>query len=165
MKLVIQTQIRENYAAHNEDYVHGTSEARWKYKGGNSYVVENINPPTARNIEMDGIPTLKALIEDYNESFEEYILDWSLEDDDAATGEAWETPIMLEFDKMLKGWRATKVTLNGEYGYMRSEIAEKHESWMMLPEKDGEHKVMWVMSDGHRGIGNKFLEQRLQEAV
>ena len=40
-KLVIQTQYKENYAAHNEDYVHGVSEAYWKFKGGSTYVLPN----------------------------------------------------------------------------------------------------------------------------
>ncbi len=30
--LVIQTQHRENYAAHNEGYKHGVDQAHWKYK-------------------------------------------------------------------------------------------------------------------------------------
>ena len=39
MKLVINTQYRENYAAHNEDFVPGISENYWKFKGGSTYVV------------------------------------------------------------------------------------------------------------------------------
>jgi gamma-glutamyl-gamma-aminobutyrate hydrolase PuuD len=39
MKLVINTQYRENYAAHDEGYEHGVSEAYWKFKGGTTYVV------------------------------------------------------------------------------------------------------------------------------
>ena len=34
MKLVINTQYRENYAAHNEDFVPGVSQDYWKFKGG-----------------------------------------------------------------------------------------------------------------------------------
>ena len=83
MKLVIQTQYKENYAAHNEDYVQGVSVDHWKFKGGSTYVVENITPAQARNIEMDGIPHLTALIEERNESFEEYILDHDIVADDA----------------------------------------------------------------------------------
>ena len=32
--LVIQTQNRENYAAHYKGYKHGVDEAYWKFKGG-----------------------------------------------------------------------------------------------------------------------------------
>jgi hypothetical protein len=34
------TQAEENYAAFNEDYVHGVSEPHWKYKFGQEFVVE-----------------------------------------------------------------------------------------------------------------------------
>ena len=51
MKLVINTQHRENYAAHNEDFVPGVSQDYWKFKGGSTFVVNNITPPQARNIE------------------------------------------------------------------------------------------------------------------
>lgn len=33
MKLIINTQYCENYAAHNEDFVPGKSEDYWKFKG------------------------------------------------------------------------------------------------------------------------------------
>ena len=39
--LVIQTQYRENYAAHNENYEHGVDEPHWKFKGGTTYVFPN----------------------------------------------------------------------------------------------------------------------------
>ena len=163
MKLVINTQHRENYAAHDEDFVPGVSADYWKFKGGSTFVVNNITPPQARNIEMDGIPSLTALIEDRNESFEEYILGYDIVEDDAVVCEEWETPIMFEFDTMLKAWRATKITLNGDMGYMRSEIAEKHESWMVLPKNDrDDYRVMWVMENGERGIGNEFLSKQLE---
>lgn len=166
MKLVINTQHRENYAAHNEDFVPGVSQDYWKFKGGSTFVVNNITPPKARNIEMDGIPTLTALIEDRNESFEEYILGYDIVEDDAVVCEEWETPYVLEYDSMLKAWRMSRITINGDMGYMRSEIAEKHESWMPLPKNErGDYKVMWVMTNGHRGIGNTFLEEQLKEVA
>ena len=42
MKLVINTQHRENYAAHDEDFVPGVSADYWKFKGGSTFVVNNI---------------------------------------------------------------------------------------------------------------------------
>ena len=47
MKLVITTQIRENYAAHNGF----TGEYYWKYKGGNTYVVDGITPKQKETAE------------------------------------------------------------------------------------------------------------------
>ena len=161
MKLVISTQYRENYAAHNEDFVPGVSEDYWKFKGGSTYVVENINPPSARNIEMDGIPTLTALIENRNESFEEYILDYDIVEDDAVVCEEWETPYVLEYDTDIKRWRATKFTFNGDMGYMKDGIVSKTESWLVTSEDTGreDYKALYTMSDGHTGLGDSFLKE------
>jgi hypothetical protein len=161
MKLVISTQYRENYAAHNEDFVPGVSEDYWKFKGGSTYVVENINPPSARNIEMDGIPTLTALIENRNESFEEYILDYDIVEDDAVVCGEWETPYVLEYDTDIKRWRATKFTFNGDMGYMKDGIVSKTESWLVTSEDTGreDYKALYTMSDGHTGLGDSFLKE------
>ena len=157
-KLVINTQYRENYAAHNEDFVPGVSADHWKFKGGSTYVVENITPPQARNIEMDGIPTLTALIENRNESSEEYILGYDIVEDDATVCEEWETPYVLEYDTDIKRWRATRITINGDMGYMRSEISEKRESWLVCPEMEREdYRVLYTMENGDMGIGNDFV--------
>ena len=43
LKLVIHTQYKENYAAHDEGYEHGVSEPYWKFKGGSVYVIEDID--------------------------------------------------------------------------------------------------------------------------
>jgi hypothetical protein len=165
MKLVIQTQIKENYGAHDWD---GTGECpqHWKMKGGSTYVVENINPPTARNIEMDGLSTLAPLLEmleSKDECFEEYALGYELEQDDAAVCEHWETPITLEQPADVEAgmWRATKTYINGEYGYMNKAIAEKRESWLLgYPSS---LLVTWVMSNGEMGIGVDWLTQQLEE--
>ena len=160
-KLVINTQYRENYAAHNEDFVPGVSADYWKFKGGTTYVVANITPAHAMKIGVHGIPNLEKLVTYSNPGSEEYILDYEIvEDDNAPVCEEWETPIMLEFDTMLKAWRATKTTINGDMGYMRSEIAEKQESWMVLPENDrDDYRVLWTMKNGDLGTGQEFLSK------
>ena len=43
LNLLINTQFKENYASHNEDYVHGVSESYWKFKGGSSYLITDID--------------------------------------------------------------------------------------------------------------------------
>ena len=161
MKLVIQTQYKENYAAHNEDYVQGVSVDHWKFKGGSTYVVENITPAQARNIEMDGIPHLTALIEERNESFEEYILDHDIVADDATVCEEWETPYVLQYDVEIKRWRMSRTTINGDMGYMKSEIVSKAESWLVTGDENvrEDYRAVYTMVDGHCGIGNDFLKQ------
>ena len=96
-KLVIQTQHRENYAAHNEDYTHGVDQPHWKYKGGNSYVVRDLSSAHINKIAQNGIPTLTALIESKNPAFEEYILGWEIVEDDAPECEEWESPIEFQW--------------------------------------------------------------------
>ena len=92
MKLVIHTQHRENYGAHDWD---GTGECPqyWKYKGGETYVVEGISPEKAMKIRS--IETLSSLIEFSNESWEEYIVDWGLFDDCEVVTEEWDAPYIL----------------------------------------------------------------------
>ena len=82
MKLVIQTQIKENYGAHDWDG-QGECPQYWKFKGGNTYVVDGLTGKMISKIDQFGIPTLSALIEQSDESWEEYILDYSIMDDDA----------------------------------------------------------------------------------
>ena len=126
MKLVIQTQIRENYAAHQGF----TGEYYWKMKGGNTFVVENLTPGQCLRVKEEGMPTLKALITEMNDYYEEYILDWTFEEDDAIVCEAWESPIVLAW---VNGrWSATYTRENGEYGYMRREIAKVIQTWDLM---------------------------------
>ena len=136
MKLVISTQIRENYAAHNEDYVHGRDEPYWKFKGGNTYIVENVSIADAQSESFFNI--VDKLIEEKNDAWEEYILHSELVDtcdfDITNFVQEWEAPIMIRFDGMK--FLATKTTMNGEFGYMRPEIEKKVESWIMKSKDD-----------------------------
>ena len=72
-KLVITTQIEENYGAHTWDGK-GECPQRWKFKGGNDYVVLNVdinNPATVINTVIDQC-------EENNEYYKEYILGWEV---------------------------------------------------------------------------------------
>ena len=161
-KLVINTQYRENYAAHNEDFVPGVSADHWKFKGGSTYVVENIMPAQAMKIGVHGIPNLEKLVTYSNPGSEEYILDYEVvEDDNAPVCEEWETPYVLEYDTDIKRWRATKLTVNGDMGFMKSEIVSKAESWLVTGDENvrEDYRAVYTMVDGHCGIGNDFLKE------
>lgn len=43
MQYVIQTQILENYGAHSEDGKYANGNAYWKFKGGNDFLVSDVN--------------------------------------------------------------------------------------------------------------------------
>ena len=161
MKIVIQTQIRENYGAHDWDGK-GECPQYWKFKGGSTYVVPNLSVEQTLRIKEVGVPTLTALIEERNGSFEEYILDWSILDDDAVVCEEWETPFELYWEQ--GRWIARRTVKNDEYGYMRSEIAAKTEQYDMLMGGDRENYIAtYTMRDG-RVLSNADLEQALQAA-
>jgi len=96
MKLVIDTQFCENYGAHSWDG-QGECPQRWKFKGGETYVVPNITSAQQARIERDGIPTISALIETDNDYSKEYIINYRIVEDAAKAGEEWETPYELAY--------------------------------------------------------------------
>ena len=159
MKLVIDTQIAENYAAHNGF----TGEFRWKYKGGNTYVMDNITPAQKARIESEGIPTLSALIEDNGDSYREYIISARVVADDAPEGEPWETPMRLSYYK--GRWIAgRKIDNTTEYSYMRREIETKVETYVMG--KAGERlefTATYVLKNGKTATGDNELRAALEE--
>ena len=79
-KLLITTQVYENYGAHDWD---GTGECPqyWKAKGGSDYVVKNVNV----NKVTETVMAVRSQIEQDNYAFRETIIDWSIVSDDALT--------------------------------------------------------------------------------
>lgn len=166
MKLVIQTQYRENYAAHNEDYVHGVSDAYWKFKGGDTFVVScsiaDAQDPEFRQAAFDAVSYS-------NEASEEYVLDYNFIDDAefrmSDHVQEWETPTLLWFDG--EHFCATKKTDNTDMGYMRKEILEKIETWNGCSESVTQRKnytASFRMEDGSL-LNGKQLQEFLELAV
>lgn len=162
MKIVISTQIRENYGAHDWDGK-GTCPQYWKCKGGDTYVVPNLTVAQTLKIKEQGIPTLTALIETRNEGFEEYVVDWSILDDDAKVCEDYETPYSLSWEQAR--WVARRTVENGEYGYMRREVASKTEEYDMLMHGGREnYAVVYTMRNGDI-VNGKDVEVYLTKAA
>ena len=135
--LVIQTQHKENYGAHNWDGK-GECPQHWKFKGGNTYFVTDLTSKQINKIAQGGIPTLEKLIEFKNEAFEEYILYWEIRDlgkngdGKGPICEPWETPIEFYWDNV---WKCrTHHTPSPEYSHWRSAIISKAEQWTPLVE-------------------------------
>ena len=105
MKLIIDTQHRENYGAHDWDG-EGQAPQYWKNKGGSIYVVENLSSAQVSKIRKGGIPTLSKLIERSDEFSQEFILDFTFVDDVATPWDAWEAPWFLKYDN--SNWIATR---------------------------------------------------------
>ena len=128
MKLVISTQHRENYGAHDWDGV-GECPQYWKFKGGDTYVVSNVTVEQAMSSEFYDM--VVAHIEYSSERFEEYVLGSELVDDidyvESKYVAEWDSIIHLTVD----GDKITahRTRENDEYGYMRKEIRRCYESW------------------------------------
>ena len=80
MKLLITTQVYENYGAHDWDS-EGECPQYWKAKGGNDYFVPNIDI----NVAAEIFDEVKGLCESKNEYFHEYALGWEVVADDYLT--------------------------------------------------------------------------------
>jgi len=165
MKIVIQTQYCENYAW-NEDGTLGTgSDAYWKFKGGSTYIVEDVTAEQAQSSSF--WDELEALVTYYDDASKEYVLDMSVIDDADFKLEdhiqEWETPtyiIQAEY-----GFIAQKRTMNSEFGYMRSEIKSKFESWTMLPRQERKDYSSSFTMNNDLILSYDELETYLKEAA
>jgi len=79
-KLLITTQVYENYGAHDWDG-EGECPQYWKAKGGNEYVVKGIDINRAADIAQAAIKQLDSS----NEYYREYVLVWEVVADDFLT--------------------------------------------------------------------------------
>lgn len=82
MKLLITTQIHENYAWQEDGSIGTGDQAYWKPKGGNDYVVPHFKDYD-RITEV--VMALRPEIELDNEYFREQIVDWMVVPDDYLT--------------------------------------------------------------------------------
>ena len=80
MKLLITTQVQENYGAHDWDGK-GACPQYWKFKGGNDYVVRNVDVNRAREI----FESVRGQTEEYSDYYREYVIDWEVVADDYLT--------------------------------------------------------------------------------
>ena len=79
-KLLITTQVYENYGAHDWDGVCECPQY-WKPKGGSDYVVKKVNV----NKVTESVMGVRGQIEQDNQAFRETIIDFSVVADDALT--------------------------------------------------------------------------------
>jgi len=87
MKLHIQTQIQENYGAHDWDG-EGACPQHWKFKGGNDYMVAVYAVKTGEFFEKKCemiVDSVRGQIEENSDYYRENILGWTLVADDFLT--------------------------------------------------------------------------------
>jgi hypothetical protein len=91
MKLVIHTQHLENY---NHS---GEGEPRWKYKGGETYVMP-VDESQAYQIGEAGINWMAHCFEENNEGWKEYVTSTAIVADDTVVKDYYSAPWMFEID-------------------------------------------------------------------
>ncbi len=82
MKVVIYTQVYENYAWNEDGSIGVGPDAYWKAKGGDEYVVTGI---WDEEEATTAVMVLREQIEKANDYFTETIVDWELVDNDYLT--------------------------------------------------------------------------------
>ena len=86
-KLIIETQYMENY-----DVDEVTEEGYWKFKGGNTFIVDNVDVNNVQSVANEIIP----LIEYDNSMSREFVIEWTVVNDD------WQS----QYEKDQKEWDA-----------------------------------------------------------
>ena len=81
-KLLISTQIYENYGAHDWDGV-GQCPSYWKAKGGNDYVVKKFRG--GDEAATTAVMALREQIEQNNDYYQETIIGWKIVANDYLT--------------------------------------------------------------------------------
>ena len=84
MKLLITTQIQENYGAHDWDGT-GACPQYWKFKGGNDYTYALGPVMRSTDVLAEIVEYFRAKIECDNEGFREYIIGFEVVADDYLT--------------------------------------------------------------------------------
>jgi len=167
MKLLINTQYKENYAWGNDDYVHGVSEPYWKFKGGSAYVLENVVCPvhTGDAYEMlhKYYPEVVDAISMSDDAQQEYVIDVQLLPDSAPLAiEEWDNPYFINVSSD-GSITCERNVANGEFGWMRQEILSKNEKWTMGPSQErNDYSVNFIMVDGSQLLGSKELREYLE---
>ena len=135
MKLVIQTQFKENYGAHDWDGV-GECPQYWKFKGGDTFVLEG--PTTEQDVK-----NITRFVEYADEGSQEWVSGSSVEADNAVVCESWETP-----------WTITK----DDDGYYASRFVKAEDYWK--PGFKGKAQSYLMQPCGQQAhFQNEFIKQ------
>ena len=154
--LVIQTQYKENYGDEQNPY--------WKFKGGTTYFVNDLNDKQVAKIKAEGIPTLTDLVSYSNSMSEEYILDYQVRelgkggDGLGPICEPWETPVQFRWGG--DRWLAqTNHTPRTEDNFWARGIVSKAQQWIPLPGNDrSDYKCQYKTANGWFDQGDAQLK-------
>ncbi len=157
MKLVINTQYKENYSWPDWDG-NGECPQYWKFKGGSTYVVPGVDVMSSLEDQERIANELQELICYENEASMEYLLDWNIMDEGQPVCDDYETPILCYY---IGGkWTAMVQTDNRNMGWRRAEILQIEETYDMEAGGDrGNYKAEYLMEDGDLVVGQDGLRE------
>ena len=164
MKIVLHTQHRENYGAHDWDG-EGECPQYWKSKGGSTYVVHGVTVAQAQCAQF--WESLYVAVESSNESFQEYVIGDLLIDDvdyvESDHVEDWDSPINLApvGGNANRQWLATRLR-EADIGWQKG-IKSTLEQWKQVRGSREEFKLMVFLEDGRSLTHQEWLAE--QEAA
>lgn len=139
MKLVILTQFKENYGAHDWDGK-GECPQYWKFKGGDTYVVECTLEQAQDRAFYDAVYQCIEHSSDYSQ---EYVLGETLVDDIDFDPDT----VVEEWDTAIYGWFEDGVLacLQDQKSYDMSNRVIGFRTW--LQDQDGKREIKFVEVD------------------
>lgn len=160
MKVVVYTQIRENYGAHDWDG-EGECPQYWKFKGGNTYVTHDVT--VAQGQSSEWWDALYAAVQHSSESFEEYIISADLVDecdyDESKVCEEWDSPINLA----IVGDRGLATRYAKRDTFWNHDVEAKLEQWELVNGKQEGYVLMYELADGRTLTYREYMAE--QEAA
>ena len=145
MKIVVSTQFRENYGAHDWDG-QGECPQYWKCKGGSTYVLHDVDVAGAMGgATFDLVSDVVASSDDYSE---EYVVNMVLVDDidynESDYIDEWESIINLRLiDGKVLAHRKTERDMGTDVA-----IKRKYESWTQVKGEREDYQCSYEFTNG-----------------
>lgn len=160
MKIVVTTQVRENYGAHDWNG-EGECPQYWKCKGGNVFVVHGVT--IEQNMSTQFWQHLEAAVVSRSNMFEEYIVGSVVVDevdfDESNYVEEWESPINLVF----AGGRFLATHFTKADQWSDPAVVGKWEQWVQVNGDREDYKMLYEMKDGRSLTYQEYVAE--QEAA
>ena len=125
-KIVIYTQHRENYGAHDWRGF-GECPQHWKNKGGETFIIPNMTMDEVRDWQYKQEGNVASLLCEASDYFEVTIAGVNILAQDAVCHEAWDTPWTLSYVHGV--WMAKRYTPRADYWTIG--VAGKTEEYQM----------------------------------
>ena len=147
MIIVVHTQYKENYGAHDWDG-QGECPQYWKFKGGSTYFVTDVSVAQAQ--EPAFWDSIHEAIEFSDHYQAEYILSTELVDEvdfvQSNYIDSWDSAKILRLSD--GRFRATETQVNGYMSGMRKEIAKVHKAWWQVNGREEDYQSSIEFVDG-----------------